>query len=164
VTEPNSRSEGESAPEPLEPDPIPLVSFLKANAAAVPEPASGLEDRLMQATLLEAQSSLRSVPQQQSRTKYSLKGLRVAFIGVGLAIAGVGLGQFLQWFTSPRSSTTELAQLESFLIDGWDETVQSNETSTDWDWLKSNATFADPALVSVAKDHPSFTVTTHSQR
>jgi hypothetical protein len=56
VTEPEFNSNQEPASDLLEAKDIALVSFLKANASAVPEAESGLEDRLMQAILQERAS------------------------------------------------------------------------------------------------------------
>jgi hypothetical protein len=87
----------------------------------------------------------------------------VALIGLGLAFAGVGMGQLLQWFSSPRLSTVELAQLESFMLEGWDETVQPSESLTDWDWVEAKVKPADSVAVITDKNHTSFQVTTYSK-
>jgi hypothetical protein len=38
-----------------------------------------------------------------------------------------------QWFTSPNPSSAELAQLESFMVNDWDETLRPSETIREWD-------------------------------
>lgn len=69
-----------------------------------------------------------------------------ALMGLALAGIGVGLGQLQRWVGPSSFSTTELAQLESFMVSGWDETVEPSESATDWDWLNAQA----KSIVSVA--------------
>jgi hypothetical protein len=147
VTEPHPRFRGESAPDPDEPDDIQFVSFLKANAADVPEPAPEFEDRLMQVI---REDSLSLTVRRNPRTRNRLNWRKVALIGVGLATVGFGLRQLQQWFAPPVFSTAELAQVESFMTGSWDETLQPSDAATDWNLLETKFNVAHPVGASGA--------------
>jgi anti-sigma-K factor RskA len=108
-----------------------LFSFLRANAPFVPEPEAGFEDQLMQATLQENSDTFSA--QHQSRPRYRWNGFVAAIAALGLGAIAVGLGQLHQRFTSPNPSSAELAQIESFMVNDWDETVRPSETIREWD-------------------------------
>jgi hypothetical protein len=108
-----------------------LISFLRANVPFVPEPEPGLEDQLMQATLQENSDTVSA--QHQSRPRYRWNGFVAAIAALGVGAIAVGLGQLHQWFTSPNPSSAELAQLESFMVNDWDETLRPSETIREWD-------------------------------
>lgn len=156
MTEPYPRFRDESAPDPDEPDDIPLVSFLKANAADVPEPAPEFEDRLMQA-IREDNLSLLPV-RRNTRIKHGLDWRKVALIGVGLATVGFGLRQLQQWFAPPGFSTAELAQVESFMTGSWDETLQPSDAATDWNLPETHVNVAHPVGASSAEVDASLAV------
>lgn len=142
MTQPNSRFPNESSPDPDELEDIPLVSFLRANASEVPEPDSELEDRLMQSILLDS-PSLQPI-QPVARRRHRWNGRILALIGVGLATVGVGLGQLQQWFVPSGLSTVEMAQVESFMIDSWDEAVEPSVAPAEWEWLETQSPVIRP--------------------
>jgi hypothetical protein len=156
---PNERSQSGESPDPNKPDDIALVSFLKANTPPIPEPGLEFEDQLMQTILTETRSALPR--QSQRRSKYRWNSAVAAFVGLGIGAIAIGLGQLHQWFTSPAQSAAELAQLESFMVNDWDETVQPSETIKEWNWLDAKLIPAKPAITSVQGANPS--ISNHSQ-
>jgi hypothetical protein len=134
MTKPNMKLQSGGSPDPDEStESDALVSFLRANAPFVPEPRPGLEDQLMQATLQENPNNFSAQHQSRSRYRYRWNGFVAAIAALGVGAIAVGLGQLHQWFTSPNPSSVELAQLESFMINDWDETVRPSETIREWD-------------------------------
>jgi hypothetical protein len=132
MTKPTMKQQGEESPDPDQShESDALVSFLRANVPFVPEPQPGLEDQLMQATSRE--NSGKFSAQHQSRPRYRWNGFVAAIAILGVGAIAVGLGQLHQWFTSPNPSSAELAQLESFMVNDWNETVRPSETGREWD-------------------------------
>jgi hypothetical protein len=156
---PNERLQSGESPDPDKPDDIALVSFLKANTPSIPEPGLELEDQLMQAISKETRVVL--LRQNQPRPKYRWNGAFAAFIGLGVGAIAIGLGQLHQWFTSPAPSAAELAQLESFIVGDWDETVRPRETVREWNWLDAKLIPASPAVASAQGADSS--IANHSQ-
>jgi hypothetical protein len=132
VIRPNDRLQSEAFPEPDKPDDIALVSFLKDNAPAIPEPGLAFEDRLMQAISKEPSNLALRQKRTRPRPKYRWNSAVAVLIGLGVGAITIGLGQLHQWFTSPQPSAAEVAQLESFIINDWDETVRPSETLKEW--------------------------------
>jgi hypothetical protein len=153
VTEPNERLQSGESPDPDQPDDIALASFLKANAPPILEPGLEFEDQLMRAIARESPGMVSR--QTRSRPKSRWNAAIAAFIGLGVGAIAIGLGQLSQRFTSPPPSAAELAQLESFLIGDWNETVRPSETVKEWNWLDVKLISASPATAFAQGVNPS---------
>jgi hypothetical protein len=160
VTKPNAKLQGDESPEPDGSDDIALVSFLRSNKPPVPEPGLGLENQLMQAILLE--SSGMCSGHQQSRPQTRLRRSVVISMGLCVGAIALGLGQLHQWLTPPGLSSAELAQMESFMVNNWDETGPSSETLKDWDLLDGNVTPVSPADAPKRDSNPSLSDSSQS--
>ena len=163
MTEPTSRFPNDAMPDPQEDSAV--VSFLQTHAGVAPAPTPDLEDRLMQAIHQEQVSVspiqvTEQLTEQQRRRRFNLR--LAAFLGVILTGAALGVGLW-QWLWPPyRLSTAELAQLEDFMVSGWDDAVQPNEATTDWDVLndQSNPTVS---LTNIRTDSPFFVLAQYPQ-
>jgi hypothetical protein len=158
VTKPNPKLQGGASPEPDESEDVALVSFLRANTPPVSDPGLGLEEQLMQAISEENPDAFPG--QKQSRSLYRWNGVVAAFIGLGVGAIALGLGQLHQWFAPSGLSSAELAQLETFMVGDWDETVRPSEMPRDWEWLDAKLIRALPAASAQSFD-PS--LSDHSQ-
>jgi hypothetical protein len=162
VTSSNGRLQSGETPDPNQSEDVALVSFLRANAPSVPEPRLELEDQLMQAISREVPATLPHQNQPRPRPRYRWNGAVAAFIGLGVGAIAIGLGQLHERFATPALSSNELAQLESFMVNDWDETVLPSETTPkDWDWLDAKLSPASPVVDSVQHSNPS--LSNHSQ-
>jgi hypothetical protein len=150
MTKPNTRPQNEESDDPDESEA--LVSFLRANTLSVPEPRLGLEDQLIQTISTKHFSTLSSRP--QARSRYRWNGLVAAFIGLGVGAIAIGVGQLYRFAPSGISSA-ELAQLEPFMVNDWDETMRPSDTILrGWDGLGVKLTPALPANDSVQSSDP----------
>jgi hypothetical protein len=171
VTSSNGRLQGGELSDPNQSKPdqskdVALVSFLKANAPSVPEPRLDLEDQLMHAISKDVSSRLPRQHQLRPRPKSRWNGAVAAFIGLGAGAIAIGLGQLHEWFASPALSSNELAQLESFMVNDWDEAVLPIETAPkDWNWLDAKLSPASSTVDSVRRLDSSFSnhSSNHSQ-
>ncbi len=122
--------------EPDKPDDIELASFLKTNAPSVSEPGPGFEDQLMQALSKDVPNRLPRQHPLRSRFKYRWNSTVAAFVGLGIGAIAIGLGQLHERFAPSGISSVELAQIEPFMVDDWDETMRPSETTPrGWDGL-----------------------------
>jgi hypothetical protein len=162
VTSSNGRLKSGGIPDPNQSEDAALVSFLKANAPSVPEPRSELEAQLMQAISRDVSSTYAHQHQPRPRPKSRWNGAVAAFIGLGVGAIAIGLGQLHERFAPPALSSNELAQLESFMVNDWNETVLPSETAPkDWNWLDAKLSPASPIVDSVRRSDSS--LSNHSQ-
>jgi hypothetical protein len=153
VTTPNKSQSGEP-PEWNESDNTALVSFLRAHLPPVPEPGQNLESQLMQAIAQEPLDAI-AAP-RPARPRYRWNGAVVAWIGLGVGAIALGLGQVRHWVAPPGLSSAELVQLESFMVDNWDETIRPSDPSQDGEWLDSNRVSIFPTVASAQGTYTSF--------
>jgi hypothetical protein len=124
-----------------------LVAFLRQNVPPVSESVE-LEDRLMQAiaTAPIQESDLAST---RARRPFRPRRLSIAAVlGIGVVALGV---QLHRWFSPPDFSTAELSQLESYMVNDWDDTLHPPEVRRSWDWFDQSA-----APTTVDHDGPAF--------
>ena len=112
-----------------------LVDFLRHHAPSVPEPGD-LEDSLMQAIALEPIPQATAVSLRSRHRPRRLKVSIAAVLGVGAVALGV---QIHRWLVPGDFSTAELAQLESYMVNDWDETLRPPEVKKSWDWFELSA-------------------------
>lgn len=157
MTSSNGRLQSGEPSNPNQSEDVALVSFLKANAPSVPEPRLDLEDQLMHAISKDVPSRLPRQHQLRPRPKSRWNGAVAAFIGLGAGAIAIGLGQLHERFAPPALSSNELAQLESFMVNDWDEAVLPNETAPkDWNWLDAKLSPASPIADAVRRSDSSF--------
>lgn len=120
-------------------DDLALVSFLKSHAPPVPDAPVELEAQLMTAIHQEHFTPAAVAPGSQRRLWIGWRN--IAFIGVGIAVVGIVLGQVQRWLSPPGLSTAQLAALESFMVGSWDDVLDPNDPFSEWDVVPAPSRF-----------------------
>jgi hypothetical protein len=121
-----------------------LVAFLRQHAPPVPEAAAGEEDRLMRAIA----SSSRAVTHQASapttaQGKTSRPRLKQIGVGVSCSILVYALWQLYQGVIPTPRSVGELAEIENFWFQNWDDVANAEEVPP---WLAEGDTGSDSTV------------------
>ncbi|MGB7417422.1 MAG: Spy/CpxP family protein refolding chaperone [Thermosynechococcaceae cyanobacterium] len=129
MTEPNAQwNDGQELQ-----DDTAVAAFLKANAPAVPQAPLPFEDHLMVAIATADPAVELAVPPQTAKRRD--RSWRMAlFVGTGITLVGISLGQVQQWLNPPGLSTAQRIELDSYLSSSLSTTVQTQDPFAAFDW------------------------------
>ncbi len=117
-----------------------LVAFLRENAPSVSESVD-LEDRLMQAV---SRAPIQPTDSKLARSRQRFRPRRLSIAAVlGFGVIALG-AQLYRWAAPPDFSTAELAQIESYMVNDWDDTLHPPEVKRSWDWFEQSAAPTPP--------------------
>ncbi|MGF1600701.1 MAG: Spy/CpxP family protein refolding chaperone [Thermosynechococcaceae cyanobacterium] len=129
MTEPNAQWNDGHKPQ----DDRAVAAFLKANAPAVPQAPLPFEDQLMVA-IATADHEAALAESLQPAQRRGKRWRMALFVGAGITLVGVSLGQVQQWLNPPALSTAQRIELDSYLSRSVSTTIQAHDPLAAFDW------------------------------